>query len=64
MSKESHYLDRYGAWAGNPKGFAPDYNRCAWQVFDRTFFRSYQCTRKCGHGPDGAYCKQHAKNLD
>ena len=22
---------------------------------------TYQCSRKRGHGPDGLYCKQHAK---
>ncbi len=24
---------------------------------------SYQCSRKRGHGPDGLYCKQHAKMI-
>lgn len=23
----------------------------------------FQCSRKRGHGPDGLYCKQHAKML-
>jgi len=33
--------------------------QCKETVWDD--FRSHQCNRKDGHGPDGAYCKQHAK---
>jgi hypothetical protein len=48
---------RYGAWAGNPAGFPADPLRCVTEVNDG--YRFHQCTRKRGHGPDGAYCKQH-----
>ena len=38
----------------------PDYARCAKSVHDggRTVTSS-QCRRKNGHGPEGAWCKQH-----
>ena len=36
---------------------APDYTRCADSVVDG--FHSSQCSRKNGHGPHGAWCKQH-----
>lgn len=50
---------RYGTWAGNPKGRAEDKACCVAEVWDK--FHSYQCQRKRGHGPDGKFCKQHAK---
>ena len=52
-----HYKDRYGAWAGNPKGNRPNYERCCEAVFRN--FHAYQCTRLRGCGPDEAYCRQH-----
>lgn len=38
-----------------------DYSKCCVQVSDRDtrWPRYYQCGRKNGHGPHGAYCKQH-----
>lgn len=56
---ESHYRERYGAWAGWPKGNPPDYDRCCESLMDRYHPGGHQCTRKAGHGPDGAYCRQH-----
>lgn len=35
----------------------PDYSRCAGAV--SSGFHSYQCKRKNGHGPHGAWCKMH-----
>ena len=32
---------RYGQWAGNPKGFAEDKNKCVKKVWDGWCF--YQC---------------------
>lgn len=55
------YLERYGDWAGNPQGNPPDYERCAEEVWPDFGMIPYQCSRKRGHGPVGAYCKQHAK---
>lgn len=57
--RNSLYPVRYGNWAGNPKGNAPDYDRCCAKLHDRYHPGGYQCTRKRGHGPDEAYCKQH-----
>lgn len=38
----------------------PDYTRCAGSVRGEGNWPSYhQCTRKNGHGPHGAWCKQH-----
>lgn len=42
--------------------FVPE--RCAYEVHDCKSFYSYQCCRKPGHGPDGLYCKQHAKIVE
>lgn len=54
------YKEKYGAWAGRPNGAPPDYKRCCEPVWSRdTWSREHQCTKKRGHGPDGAYCKQH-----
>ena len=49
----------YNQWAGNPKGIPEDTTRCIAEVWDG--FLSYQCSRKRGYGPNGEYCKQHAK---
>lgn len=55
------YKDKYGAWAGRPAGSAPDFTRCCEEVttYIGGWPRYHQCARKRGHGPDGAYCKQH-----
>jgi hypothetical protein len=38
----------------------PDYARCAESVADDgRMVTSSQCSRKNGHGPEGAWCKQH-----
>lgn len=52
---------RYGQWAGRPEGRAENMTLCRAEVPDGG--RSclfHQCNRKRGHGPEGAYCKQHA----
>jgi len=60
----SHHRERYGSWAGNPAGRKPNPEWCAESVYPKTGFPiPHQCTRKCGHGPEGAYCKQHAKRF-
>lgn len=60
MSLKEHYKDRYELWSGNPKGTAPDFNRCCEQVSASLRWHiPSQCSRKNGHGPDGAYCYQH-----
>lgn len=53
---------RYGVWAGNPQGTPEDPNRCIEKVYPKQLWEvSHQCQRKRGHGPNGEYCKQHAK---
>ena len=54
-------MRRYNQWSGNPNGSPEDKTRCIAKVADFTGFHFYQCQRKRGHGPDGLYCKQHAK---
>lgn len=61
MNENKLYPNRYGAWAGNPEGAAPDFTHCCEEV---TFYigrwpKNKQCDRKRGYGPDQAYCKQH-----
>jgi hypothetical protein len=54
---------RYGVWAGNPDGNPEDVTRCIEEVWNTgsAGWIPHQCSRKRGHGPDGLYCKQHAK---
>lgn len=61
-TKKEAYKYRYGTWAGNPSGDRYDPNRCAAEVVDD--WCHFQCSRKNGHGPDGLYCKQHAKMVE
>jgi hypothetical protein len=38
--------------------------RCAYEVSEPPWYIEYhQCNRKPGYGPDGLYCKQHAKRF-
>lgn len=54
------YRKRYGAWAGFPSGHAPDYSRCCESVVPPgRGVIARQCSKKRGHGPDGAYCTSH-----
>lgn len=58
---------RYGQWAGNDRGVAEDVTRCVEEVPDPYTARGFvykQCARKRGHGPNGEYCKQHAKRME
>jgi hypothetical protein len=58
--QSSHYSTKYGAWAGYPSGHAPDLTRCCEKVFGSLGSPGgKQCSKPRGHGPDGAYCKQH-----
>lgn len=60
--KENMGTRIYGAWAGNPEGTTEDETRCIKEVWEQgRVIRAYQCLRKRGHGPEGLYCKQHAK---
>jgi hypothetical protein len=52
-------MRRYGVWAGNREGRAEDPALCIESVMPARSFRSHQCQRKRGFGPDGQYCKQH-----
>lgn len=54
---------RYANWAGNPKGIAEDLDCCVETVYGKGRFVPGQCSRKRGHGPNGEFCKQHAKAL-
>lgn len=53
---------KYNCWGGNPKGWAYRPEDCAYEVMNG--WHSYQCCRKKGHGPEGLYCKQHAKIVE
>ena len=58
---KAHFKDGYEQWAGNSQGHRPDYTRCCEEIADTStkWTRYRQCSRKNGHGPDGAYCKTH-----
>jgi len=55
---------RYGEWAGNPKGHPENKEYCIASVYGERSMIDHQCTRKRGHGPDGLYCRQHAKQVE
>jgi len=53
---------RYRQWAGSPEGTLEDPTRCIQEVWEQSrMIHAYQCLRKRGFGPDGLYCRQHAK---
>ena len=53
---------RYGCWGGNPNGMREDPELCIEEVLPtHGSWIPRQCSRKRGHGPDGCYCRQHAK---
>jgi hypothetical protein len=52
---------RYGTWAGKPDGHPEDLARCIESVYVHGRYVPAQCSRNRGHGPDGEFCKQHAK---
>ena len=54
---------RYGEWAGNLNGHPENPVHCIKEVWpaDGRSMIPYQCRRQRGYGPDGLYCKQHAK---
>lgn len=55
----------YGYRDSFRRGAAYNPSRCAYEVSDPPWYLDYyQCSRKPGHGPDGLYCKQHAKKVD
>ncbi len=56
-------MNYYGQWAGDKKGVPEDKTRCIKGVFG-DFHYTHQCNRKRGHGPEGLYCKQHAKKFE
>ena len=51
---KAQFHSEYGINMGRRR---PDYSRCAEEVHRGYSF--HQCTRKNGHGPHGAWCKQH-----
>ena len=60
IEPSSLYKKSYGAWAGFPQGHAPDYSLCCAEVSaNERWPRYHQCSKRRGHGADGAYCKQH-----
>jgi len=51
----SHHKERYGRYKTKA-----DPNRCAKGVWSsHCAGNTNQCARKRGHGPEGAFCKQH-----
>jgi len=51
----------YGKWSGNPQGSKEAKHRCVVEVQARGTWAATQCRRLRGKGPNGEYCKQHAK---
>lgn len=65
MTKADATKKQYGKWAGFPSGHAYDPERCAAEVWESgRGINHYQCQRKNGHGPEGLFCKQHAKMIE
>ncbi len=52
-------------WAGNPEGVPEDKTRCAQYIWgDDSTPGGRQCFFRRGHGPDGEWCKLHAKRIE
>lgn len=51
----------YGSWAGNPNGHKYHFGKCAYSYYQQRSYISRQCGCNNGHGPNGLYCKRHAK---
>lgn len=59
-NRTPEFLAQFKASYGTHMRCKPDYGRCAEDVRDAGRWPSYhQCTRKNGHGPHGAWCRQH-----
>lgn len=56
-------MRRYNVWAGNPEGMEENPEGCIVEVWSTGRF-SYQCSRTRRYGPDGCFCKQHAKMIE
>ncbi|MEM5810157.1 MAG: hypothetical protein QW156_04695 [Candidatus Aenigmatarchaeota archaeon] len=61
-TKEEAKKIKYEDWAGNPNGVPYKEGRCVYAIFKGV--TEFQCQRKNGFGPDGLYCRQHAKKLE
>ena len=57
MAGEGNMYDFIVPSSHHRKGYRPE--RCAAGVSGHGGWRTYQCSRKRGHGPEQAYCKQH-----
>lgn len=62
MPLKDHYRTHYGVERDGNKGKRADYKRCCHAI--RMCQDVIQCRGKNGHGPDGAYCKTHARELE
>ena len=51
----------FGEWSGNPKGVPEVTTKCIKEV--ASGWRHAQCSRPRGHGAEGLFCKQHAKEF-
>jgi uncharacterized protein YhdP len=63
-TREEAESQLYNVWAGNPKGFPYNARKCAFNVLQKDWPVFHQCCRNSGHGPDGLYCKQHARMVE
>jgi len=63
ITLEEARKQRYGAWSGNPNGCPYNPGHCVMEVHPSCGWIPAQCRRRNGHGPDGLYCKQHAKQV-
>lgn len=60
MELTSLHKKQYGRWAGSPNGTPAYPERCCEEVYENGRWPlPRQCNKKRGHGPEGAYCKQH-----
>ena len=59
-NKSDEFKAAYSSGYGRYSNEKPDFDRCSKAVrYGGAWGGSKQCTRKNGHGPHGAYCKQH-----
>ena len=54
-------MRKYAVSTWSPEGIDEDTSKCVQGVYPGVGITSLQCSRKRGHGRDGDYCWQHAR---
>jgi len=62
--KDKNGIRRYGKWGWNEVGVKEDPRCCVIEIQPHHTSVPRQCSSVRGHGPNGEFCKQHAKIME